>query len=314
MNALKPKPSFEVLIMSEESRLGRESIETAYALKQITDAGVRVFFYLEDRERKLDNAMDKMMFSLASFGAELEREKCRQRTHDAMRRKAERKEVIGCPVYGYDAVPVENSGNGNQRMVRQINFVESRIILWLFERYATGTCGFVALAKQLNEEGVPPPRGHAMGWAPTCIREILRRELYRGMLVWNKTQAIVRGGKETFRKRPESEWLRVEAPELRIVPEDLWQRCRTQIDRRSAQYLRHANGRLYGHPAGADIQSRYLLVGIAQCGVCGGSLGALRRGKGGGHPSYMCLIHYKRGGSKCSNTLRINQLVLDRFC
>ena len=77
----------------------------------------------------------------------------------------------------------------------------------------------MALAKQLNEEGVPPPRGHSMGWAPTCIREILRRELYRGVLVWNKTQAIVRGGKETFRKRPESEWLRVEAPDLRIVPE-----------------------------------------------------------------------------------------------
>ena len=44
MNALKPRPAFDVLIMSEESRLGREQIETAYALKQITDAGVRVFF------------------------------------------------------------------------------------------------------------------------------------------------------------------------------------------------------------------------------------------------------------------------------
>ena len=61
---------FQVLIMSEESRLGREQIETAYALKQITDAGVRVFFYLEDRERTLDNAMDKVMLSLTNFAAE----------------------------------------------------------------------------------------------------------------------------------------------------------------------------------------------------------------------------------------------------
>jgi len=59
MNALKPRPPLLVLVMSEESRLGREQIETAYALKQITDAGVRVFFYLEDRERTLDSAMDK---------------------------------------------------------------------------------------------------------------------------------------------------------------------------------------------------------------------------------------------------------------
>jgi hypothetical protein len=54
--------------MSEESRLGREQIETAYALKQITGAGVRVFFYLEDRERTLETAMDKVMLSLTLGG------------------------------------------------------------------------------------------------------------------------------------------------------------------------------------------------------------------------------------------------------
>jgi hypothetical protein len=37
--------------MSKESRLRREAIETAYAIKQLVTAGVRVFFYLEDRER-----------------------------------------------------------------------------------------------------------------------------------------------------------------------------------------------------------------------------------------------------------------------
>ena len=61
MNALKPRPPFQALIMSEESRLGREAIETAYALKQLVQAGVRVFFYLEDRERTLDSPTDKIM-------------------------------------------------------------------------------------------------------------------------------------------------------------------------------------------------------------------------------------------------------------
>lgn len=69
MNALKPQPAFHFLIMSEESRLGREQIETAYSLKSITDAGVRVFFYLEDRERTLDSALDKVMLSLTGFAA-----------------------------------------------------------------------------------------------------------------------------------------------------------------------------------------------------------------------------------------------------
>jgi DNA invertase Pin-like site-specific DNA recombinase len=44
MNAVKPRPAFQVLIMSEESRLGREAIETAYALKQLITANVRVWF------------------------------------------------------------------------------------------------------------------------------------------------------------------------------------------------------------------------------------------------------------------------------
>ncbi|PYN71988.1 MAG: hypothetical protein DMD96_35345 [Candidatus Rokuibacteriota bacterium] len=88
MNALSPRSPFQVLVMSEESRLGREQIETAYALMQITDASVRVFFYLEDRERTLDNAMDKVMLSLTNFAAEMERERARQRTYDAMLRKA----------------------------------------------------------------------------------------------------------------------------------------------------------------------------------------------------------------------------------
>ena len=35
MNSLKPRAPFQVLVMSEESRLGRKAIETAYALKQL---------------------------------------------------------------------------------------------------------------------------------------------------------------------------------------------------------------------------------------------------------------------------------------
>jgi hypothetical protein len=55
--------------MSEKSRLGREQIETAYALKQLIQAGVRVFFYLEDRERTLDSPTDKLMLSVSRSNA-----------------------------------------------------------------------------------------------------------------------------------------------------------------------------------------------------------------------------------------------------
>ena len=110
MNALKPRPPFQVLVMSEESRLGREAIETAYALKQLVQAGVRVFFYLEDRERTLDSPTDKIMLSLTAFADELEREKARQRTYDAMLRKAQAGHVTGGRVFGYDNVEIVGAG------------------------------------------------------------------------------------------------------------------------------------------------------------------------------------------------------------
>jgi site-specific DNA recombinase len=140
MNALKPHPPFQVLIMSEESRLGREQIETAYALKQIMDAGVRVFFYLEDRERTLDTAMDKVMLSLTGFAAEMEREKARQRTYDAMLRKAKALHVTGGKVYGYDNVEVLGPDGTRQSVSRQINPEQAAVVRRIFELYAGLGC------------------------------------------------------------------------------------------------------------------------------------------------------------------------------
>ncbi|HET9963088.1 MAG TPA: recombinase family protein [Nitrospiraceae bacterium] len=138
MNALKPRPAFQVLIMSEESRLGREAIQSSYAFKQIIDSGVRVFFYLTDQERKLDNALDKVMLSLTNFSAEMEREKASQRTYDAMLRKAKALHVTGNKVFGYDNVPVysnEVNQDGTQRrqyVLRKINRDQAKVVVNIF--------------------------------------------------------------------------------------------------------------------------------------------------------------------------------------
>jgi DNA invertase Pin-like site-specific DNA recombinase len=117
MNSLKPRAPFQVLVMAEESRLGREAIETAYALKQLLSAGVRVWFYLEGRERTLDGPTDKLLMSVAAFADELERERARQRTYDAMQRKAKAGHVTGGRVFGYDNVDVRDSA-GHRSHVR----------------------------------------------------------------------------------------------------------------------------------------------------------------------------------------------------
>src|SRR5262249_49923388 len=104
MAGLKPHAPFGVLVMSEVSRLGREQIETAYALKQLSVAGVRCFSYLENREIALDSALDKFLLGAVTFAADLEREKARQRTSDALLRKAKAGHVTGGRVFGFDNV------------------------------------------------------------------------------------------------------------------------------------------------------------------------------------------------------------------
>jgi site-specific DNA recombinase len=238
MNALKPRPPFQVLIMSEESRLGRENIETGWCLKQIIEAGVRIFYYLEDRERTLDNALDKIMMQLGAFAAEMEREKARQRTYDAMLRKASARQVAGGMVYGYDNVEVLSPAPGpdgqrrRQHVLRQINEGQAAVLRRIFELTAQGY-GLVRIAKLLNAEAVPPPRRTGRlgpGWAPSAIREMLRRELYRGVITWNRTRRVDRGGTRTKVDRPPSEWLTFEAPELRIVDEPLWTAVQARLE------------------------------------------------------------------------------------
>src|SRR5262249_51951182 len=176
------------------------SIVTGFALEQIIDAGVRVFFYLEERERTLDSAMDKVMLSLTTFAAEMEREKARQRTHDAMLRKARARQVAGGIVYGYDNVEVLAPGADGQprrqHVVRQINDAQAQVLRRI-SAMAAGGDGIGRTAKAPTGGAAPPPRRTGRlgpGWAPTAIREMLRRDLYRGVLVWNRTRRVDRSG------------------------------------------------------------------------------------------------------------------------
>ena len=307
MNALKPRALFQVLVMSEESRLGREAIETAYALKQLVQAGVRVFFYLEDRERTLDSPTDKIMLSLTAFADELEREKARQRTADAMLRKARARHVTGGRVFGYDNVEVtapDATGASRRLYVeRRINQTEAAVIRRIFELCARGV-GKARIAKQLNAEGAARPRspqGRPSGWAPSTVHAVLYRELYRGRIVWNRTRKRDRWGQKRCQKRAESEWVIVEAPELRIVPQALWDAAHGRLADSRKIYLRGTDGQLWGRPP-SGVEAKYLLTGMASCWKCGGTLEVRSRAHGSRRGFfYTCSTYRRRGVAVCDN-------------
>src|SRR4029453_6375477 len=116
MKALKPHSAFQILVMSDLDRLGRESVDTAYAVKQLSIAGVKVFAYLEDREIRLDLPIEILITQVQSFGAALERQKARQRTYDALERKAKAGHVTGGACFGYRNLEIAGS-NGDRSHV-----------------------------------------------------------------------------------------------------------------------------------------------------------------------------------------------------
>lgn len=306
MAALKPRPPFQVLVMSEESRLGREAIETAYALKQLVTGGVRVFFYLEDRERTLDSPTDKIMLSLATFADELEREKVRQRTYDTMARKAKAGHVTGGACFGYTNVRVMTAAGERSHVAYQVNEPEADVVRQIFTLCSRGL-GLKRIAKRLNEAHAVAPRrrGRPAAWAPSSVREALQRELYRGRRVWNVTRKRDSWGQDRRKTRPEAEWFMIDMPELRIVPDALWRAAHAQLEARATIYRQWCEA---GKPGGGlrdgrDVRAKYFLSGFGQCSCCGGSMQAVSSTGGSKRRirRYACSMYWNRGTTVCTN-------------
>ncbi len=84
----------------DQSRLGREQDEVPVVLRRLTQAGVRVFCYLTDTEIKRGTAVEKFQANAVAFVDEMAREQGRQRTRDAMVRKARQGTSRAAPCMG----------------------------------------------------------------------------------------------------------------------------------------------------------------------------------------------------------------------
>jgi DNA invertase Pin-like site-specific DNA recombinase len=306
LGALEPKPPFDVLIVSELSRLGRDP-RTLAAVMTIEDAGVEIHGYLKGRKITLHDEAGEIDVRIEDLVSSLERRRARSRSYDAIRRRAEAGAVAnGAAPYGYRNV---RDGAGYVYLV--IDQGEAVVVVRIFTMYADGV-GMTTIAHTLNAEGIPSPRTWraSRSWTPSAIRGMLRRPLYAGAPSWNKTQRIMRRGTKGQRRRPESDWIERSRPELAIIEPELWQRVQARFADRAAAIVQSGGRR---HPD----HSNYLLVGFARCSTCGGPIGTDLRAHGSGErrrhvAHYACLDHKKRGNAICANAVGLGQSVLDR--
>jgi site-specific DNA recombinase len=315
MLSMLPRPPFQKLIVSEQKTIGREASQTAYVIKQLAEAGVEVFGFLERKSLTPKNWLDKAMSSIRAWADEAAVADSSIRVHAAHTRMFHEGKCVGGRVFGYKNVDVFKGVDRDGRplrshVVREINPKEAAVVERIFKLYDSG-CGLKRIAHQLNAENAPKPAWRrksdtglapVAAWSPATVRSVLRQELYRGVAIWNKTRKKNDWFKLDPIDRPKSEWQEVKLPHLRIIAEPLWKRVAARRQEVERSVLRFDSGRMHGRPPKHDTQN--LLVGLATCGECGGGLtvetGGKKRGR---YPEYIC--HRRRAYGTCENRLRV---------
>jgi DNA invertase Pin-like site-specific DNA recombinase len=93
--ALEPRSPFQILTVSEQSRLSRDTSDTLQVLKELARAGVRVFAYQDDRAISLETPSDTLLTTVNAWKDSEARREASVRTYDALARKARAWHVAG---------------------------------------------------------------------------------------------------------------------------------------------------------------------------------------------------------------------------
>ena len=189
--------------------------------------------------------------------------------------------------------------------IREIDEAEAKIVRRIFEEFVAGK-PVKAIAMGLNDDGIPSPNGGF--WRPSTIKGdrargdgILRKEIYRGILVYNRGRTIVDPvtGRRKRVINPESEWTRVEVPHLRLVEDELWNRAQRMLAKRTARITAGASG----ERAPSSNPNIHPLTGLVRCGDCGSVSNIANEGR------YVCTV--ARYTKKCGNyrAVKIHKLL-----
>jgi site-specific DNA recombinase len=290
--ATAPDCPFGVVIMQAQDRFSRrDGAEAVTELKQLA-RHVDVWFYAERARFEAGTfASNTLGFLKAEFAAEFRRA-IAEKTHEAMLRRAQLGHVTGGKVFDYDNV------RRNDFVERAVNEPEANVVRDIYQRYADGE-GFKAIAHALNAAALPSPRpqrGRPSGWDPGTVRAVLKRPLYRGVVVYNRTKKRDKDGSRYVGrqpKRPEAEWIRHDRPELRLIAPEIADAVDVRLALRRHTYLRDSKGRLLGRPRGLpDSRTRHLLAGFIAC-ACGARFEAVR-----GY--YVCAARRRKGPAVCA--------------
>lgn len=276
---------FDVILVDELSRLSRDSIESATAIRRLKFANVRVIgvsdgYDTAQKGHKANGALRGLM-------SELYLDDLAEKTHRGLTGRALAGASAGGLPFGYTV-----GAKAGQRVVDEL---QAAVVRRIFSEYLAGGTPR-AIAAGLNRDGVPSARP-GKTWAASAIHGdvkrgigILANPIYVGRQVWNRSHWIKHPdtGRRIRQERPREDWITQELPELAIVDRATWDAVQARIKRQGA---------CTGKRGGPGRPPKYLLSGLLRCADCGGPLVMVDA------KAYACSVAKERG--TCSSRLRL---------
>jgi site-specific DNA recombinase len=238
---------FDVVLAEDIDRLARKQADSSGLRERLEFLGIELHTVADGKVTKLHSGLRGLM-------SELFLDNLRLHIKRGLNGVVRDGRYPGGRAYGYR--PTLKPG------VFEIIPGEAEIIRRIFAQYAAGESPR-DIAAGLNRDRITPPRGNA--WNASTINGnskraygILHNTLYVGQPAWNKSRKIIDPdtGRRVNRPNPESEWVRIESPHLRIIADDVF----------AAAQARKA-GRVHPRATTARKPKR-MLSGLLRCGAC----------------------------------------------
>ncbi len=242
---------FGVLVIENVDRLSRDLGNASTLYKQLLNMGVEIHQPGRGRLTLTDVALQGLM---GDEGRRL----LAERAQYARNVMAQEGRVPTGRCFGYLPVP----GHPGHVAVHE---PEAEVVRRAYALRLEGM-GVKAICSLLYAEGVRYPRSG--GISHFGINHMLANERYAGLIVYRRHEARKdrETGKRRVSQRPRSQWIVTEAPHLRIVDQDTWDRVQA-MRKRGASHVRTGP---------AERASSYLLTGLIPCPACNRPMSASR--------------------------------------
>lgn len=290
------KDNVEYVLVFKLSRFGRNAADVLNSLQQMQDYDVNLICVEDGIDSSKDSG--KLMISVLSAVAEIERENILVQTMEGRKQKArEGKWNGGFAPYGYKLV------DGELKIAED----EAEVIRVIYDKFIHTTMGAATVAKYLNRQGYVKKKrqnGTLDAFTAHFVKIVLDNPIYCGKIAFGrrKTEKI-QGSRNQYHVVKQDEYPVYEGIHEGIISEEDWLLAQEKRKKTGIK-----NEKIY------SVEHQHLLSGILRCPQCGaalyGSVNRKRKKDGSFYRDYWyyaCKHRLEYDGHKCSYKKQIHQ-------